>query len=166
MPTPGLDVLPATIDDLDAYEAAFGQREYFAERCTRQKNDRGVLLIARFDGRPVGDVYLSFDKADEMEVREALPGVPLIFHLEVLPAHRRRGYGTALMTRAERVARDLGHRRVALGVQVANIAARRLYDTLAYREWNRPPIALDHRTGERLPDHEVYTILTKDLPLI
>ena len=71
--------------------------------------------------------------ADEPEVRERLPGVPLMFWLRVDEPFRRQGIGTALIREAESVLRRRGHRRVLIGVDQANLPARRLYLSLGYR---------------------------------
>jgi GNAT superfamily N-acetyltransferase len=86
-----------------------GQRHFFTERLARQQRGSGVLLLAWLDGRPVGDVFLATEPADEPEVRRHLPGVPRLIHLEVLGSYQRRGIGTALIRAGEDTARWLGH---------------------------------------------------------
>jgi ribosomal protein S18 acetylase RimI-like enzyme len=55
-----------------------------------------------------------------------------IFLLYVLPAHRRKGIGSALMHHAEEWARGRGDRQVGLQVFVANQPAISLYQKLGY----------------------------------
>lgn len=43
-----------------------------------------------------------------------------------------RGYGTALLKRAEQLARASDYRLIALDVLVSNLSARRLYESLGY----------------------------------
>jgi ribosomal protein S18 acetylase RimI-like enzyme len=130
-----MEIRRASDGDLSALVAVLGQRHFFADCLARQRGGHGVLLVAWFDGRPVGDVLLSWEPADEPEVRRRLPGVPQLGHLEVLGPFRRRGIGTALIRAGEDTARRLGHERLVLGVGVDNAAARRLYERLGYVDW-------------------------------
>jgi ribosomal protein S18 acetylase RimI-like enzyme len=59
----------------------------------------------------------------------------MLDHLEVLGQFQRRGIGTMLIGAGEETARQLGHRRLALGVAVDNPGARRLYERLGYADW-------------------------------
>ena len=70
--------------------------------------------------------------AKELEVRQHLPGVPRLDHLEVLGPFQGRGIGTALIRAGEDTARQLGHEQIALGVGLDNRDARRLYERLGY----------------------------------
>jgi GNAT superfamily N-acetyltransferase len=130
-----MEVRPASGADLGALVAALGQRPFFADCLARQGSGRGVLLVAWVGGRPVGDVFLTWEPADEPEVRRWLPGVPRLVHLEVLGPLQRRGIGTTLIRAGEDAARRLGHQRLALGVEVCNHDARRLYERLGYADW-------------------------------
>ena len=95
----------------------------------------GVLLVAWLDGRPVGDGFLSWEPAEDPEVRRRLPGVPELGHLEVVGPLWGRGIGTALIRAAEATARRFGHDRLLLAVGVDNPDARRLYERLGYADW-------------------------------
>lgn len=130
-----MEIRRAADADLGALVAALGQRHFFADRLARQQGGAGVLLVAWLEGRPVGDVVLTWEPADEPEVRRWLRGVPRLVHLEVLGPLRRRGIGTALIRAGEDLARWLGHEQLALGVGVDNPDARRLYERLGYADW-------------------------------
>lgn len=57
------------------------------------------------------------------------------YDLAVAETHRRRGYGTEMALAAERYLRTAkGIEAIVLGVHEANTAARRLYESLGYRE--------------------------------
>jgi probable F420-dependent oxidoreductase len=105
---------------------------------------------------PIGAVFVSWDVADEPEVRRHLAGVPTIFHLHVAPAHRHRGVGRALLRRAEQRLRERGHSRVLLGVDRSNQVARDLYLWLGYRHPETPEL-------RGLGEGEPYDILVADL---
>ncbi|SDR28942.1 Predicted N-acetyltransferase YhbS [Thermostaphylospora chromogena] len=149
-----LTIRPAIDADLTALVRSFGQVGFFSDRLRRQRQGRGMLLIALRGAIPVGNVYVWWEPAEEPELRERLPGVPLLTHLEVHPHHRNRGIGTALIREAEDVLRRRGHRRVALGVDVRNVDAQRLYTRLDYTEWPYPPV--------RVPE-ETFQIFVKSL---
>jgi GNAT superfamily N-acetyltransferase len=101
------EIRPGSDGDLAALVAVLGQRHVFAERLARQRRGGGVLPVAWLDGRPVGDVFLECEPAEEPELRWRLPGVPRLDHLEVLGPLQRRGIGTALI----RVGGDTARRR-------------------------------------------------------
>ncbi len=130
-----MEVRRASDGNLDALVAVLGERHYFTDCLAKQRDGHGVLLVAWPDGQPVGDVFLSWEPADEPEVRRRLPGVPQLGHLEVLGPFQRRGIGPALNRAGEDTARRLGHERLALGVGVDNADARRLYERLGYVDW-------------------------------
>ena|SRR5215218_7401215 len=120
--TAQVEIRSGSVADLDALSAALGQRDYFTDHLARQDDGRGVLLVAWLDGRPVGDGFLSWEPAEDPEVRRRLPGVPELGHLEVVGPLWGRGIGTALIRAAEATARRFGHNRLLLGVGVDNPA--------------------------------------------
>lgn len=70
----------------------------------------------------------------------------------ILPKHRGRGLGTQLMRHAEQKARELGLAKLSLIVFEDN-PARRLYETLGYRETHREAVVehpLIHHGGYAL----------------
>lgn len=154
-------------DDLDALILALGQWRYFSDSLARQRAGLGTLLVAWLDMVPVGSVYLRTEPADEPELREHLPGVPLLNHLEVCEERRNRGTGTRLLAEAERLLRVRGHRRVALAVEVNNIDALRLYLRLGYRDWGHSRIVctcdLPPAGGGAFRDTETCHVLVKRL---
>jgi GNAT superfamily N-acetyltransferase len=113
---------------------------YFTDRIGRMRHNLGELLVAWLNDIPVGDVYLWCEELEEPELREAYPGVPLLNHLEVAPAHQGKGIGTALVHAAEDAARARGYDRVVLGVGSDNPSAKRLYERLGYVDWGKGPI--------------------------
>jgi GNAT superfamily N-acetyltransferase len=132
-------VRPAAEAELPALVENLEQRLYFIDRLARQRLGRGALLVAWLDGAPVGDVYLRLEGPDEDDLDD-LRDVPLLTHLEVLPAHRKRGIGSLLMARAEAIAWRQGYDRVALGVTEDNTDAIRLYLRRGYTLWRPDPI--------------------------
>jgi GNAT superfamily N-acetyltransferase len=131
--------------DLTALVREFGHGALFYDRFRRHhaQAKRGHLLVAWQAGRPVGVVYLWLEKAEEPEIREHLPGVPLLMNLEVRDDQRGRGYGTELIKAAEGWLEEwLPHNRakvnrVALGVGIDNLTAEKLYLHLGYEPWPR-----------------------------
>src|SRR3954465_14904905 len=109
-----LEVRPARLADLEALVGALGQQQFFVDRLARQNSGRGILLTGWKDGHPQGDVYLRLEPAEEPEIRQWLPGVPFLTHLEVVPRYQNRGIGTRLIAAAERHLHPLGNDQVAL----------------------------------------------------
>ncbi|HEX8627919.1 MAG TPA: GNAT family N-acetyltransferase [Catenuloplanes sp.] len=145
--------------DLPELVRSLGQEHYFTDRVAAQRDGRGVLVAAFLGHVAVGDVYVRLEAADEEEVRRRLPGVPLLQHVEVHRAHRRRGIATRLIQYAEQVVREHGRDRVALGVDPENIVAVRLYRKLEFRDWGHGEVLTtreEHRpdgTRHPLPEH-------------
>ncbi len=83
-----------------------------------------------------GDVYLGHVRLlwhpDYLHFREA--GIPEISDLNVLPAHRRRGIGTALIEHCERCAAETAATMIGIGVGLypGYNNAQRLYTRLGY----------------------------------
>jgi GNAT superfamily N-acetyltransferase len=153
--------------ELPALVVALGQRPFFADRLARQHEQRGVLLVAWLGDRPVGDVYLLREPADVPKVRRYLPGVPQLEHLEVVGPLQRRGIGTALIHAGEDTARRLGDEQIALGVGLANVDARRLYERLGYVDWRYGTIVATwqerDRDGPPVTVSETCDVLVKRL---
>jgi GNAT superfamily N-acetyltransferase len=150
--------------DLDVLVRELGQRRFFVDRVSRQERRLGVLLTAWRGAAPIGVLYLWLEEAEEDELREHLPGTPILNHLEIHPAHRGGGTGTELIAAAERRLRMLGYRRVALAVEVRNGRATRLYERLGYEEWPHPTVkcySLGDGTGQR--NVEICRIMVKAL---
>ncbi|WP_326833922.1 GNAT family N-acetyltransferase [Amycolatopsis rhabdoformis] len=153
--------------DVAKLTAALGGGEYFANRLARQAEGLGVLLTAWWAGQPVGDLYLWLEAAEEREIRIRLPGVPLLMHLEVLPAVRNRGVGGALVRAAEERLTERGHRRGALAVRTDNTDAARLYRRLGYRDWGHGTVVCYAENvqpdGRTVSEAEVCHVFVKNL---
>jgi GNAT superfamily N-acetyltransferase len=154
-------IAPATTADLPALTAALGQPEFFGERLRGGPDE--VVLVAWRDGVPVGDVVLRLSGADHPFIRERMPGRPMIYHLEVAPAHQRQGVGTALLDAAEAQARTRGHGLVQLLVETDNPEAERLYRRRGYDDWGNGPV--EHECDQLTKTcHVLVKIVTEGVP--
>ncbi|MEV5717825.1 GNAT family N-acetyltransferase [Amycolatopsis mediterranei] len=160
-------VRPAVSADLESFAELLGDRAFFVDRFERQRNDHGVLFLGWLGPLPAGAVYLWLKEAEEEPIREHLPGIPLITHLEVHRDLRRKGVGTALVQAAERRLLATGHYRVALAVRTDNHDAARLYKDLGYRDWGHDKVVCEARKtlpdGTVLLEEEVCYVLVRDL---
>ena len=95
--------------------------------------EEGQVLVAVVGGQPVGTVTVSWAAADEPEVRELFPGVPIMYRLRVDEPYRNVGIGTRLIRMAEHLLRQHGHKQVLIGADRDNVLARKLYLSLGYR---------------------------------
>lgn len=105
-------------------------------------------LIAELAGMPVG-ALIGYPLGQEAaSVPDGLPAMLVPLHglmnlvpdtwyvhaLAAYPDHRGRGYGTALLAQADRLAASAGKLGVSLIVIDTNTNARRLYERSGYRE--------------------------------
>jgi ribosomal protein S18 acetylase RimI-like enzyme len=68
------------------------------------------------------------------ELEDLVPGTWYVNVLAAYPEHRSKGYGTALLGVAERLARASLRRGMSIIVADTNTGARRLYERCGYRE--------------------------------
>jgi predicted N-acetyltransferase YhbS len=83
----------------------------------------GGAIVALTDGMAVGAVR--YEQRDD--------GSLYVGRLSVLPSHRHRGIGRALMSTVEERARHLGLTRITLGVRLQLPQNRAFYESLGYR---------------------------------
>lgn len=86
------------------------------------------LVLEAPDGAVLGTLWVG---------ERALRGfgrVPYVWDVEVAPEHRRQGHGRALMLLAEQAALAAGAGLLGLHVVEGNTPARRLYESLGYRD--------------------------------
>ncbi|MFE5675653.1 GNAT family N-acetyltransferase [Streptomyces erythrochromogenes] len=86
------------------------------------------LLLETPAGETLGTVWIG--ECD-------LPGlgtVPYVYDVKVAPEHRGQGHGRTLMLLAERTVLAAGGNRLGLHVVEGNTPARRLYESLGYRD--------------------------------
>jgi GNAT superfamily N-acetyltransferase len=129
----GLRIAPRVPGDVDRLGRTFGPsaRDYYLERSRRG----GVLLVARIGELAVGAVFVSTEPAPESAIIRHLGKVPMLHKLMVDAALRRKGVGTRLILAAEAELRRGRMWRLAVGVDVDNPGAARLYRRLGYQEW-------------------------------
>ena len=158
----------ASVETLPELIRVMGDAELFTERLARQEEGRGKLFIAWRDEAPVGVVYLWLEQAEEQDLRDGLPDVPLLVHFKVDPDHRNQGIGTKLVDAAEREAGKQGRPRVALSVDASNRDAIRLYERLCYKLWRKEPLVTRsvtyHSDGTSKSEVEYGLVFVKDLP--
>jgi ribosomal protein S18 acetylase RimI-like enzyme len=94
------------------------------------------------------------------ELESMAPGTWYVNVLAAYPEHRGKGYGTALLGVAERLARAAGRRGMSIIVADTNTGARRLYERCGYREVARRAMVKD---GWQHPGTD-YVLLIKPFP--
>ncbi len=136
-------------DDYDALlEACYPHKSanafwhHFEQLIEWQEDDRAALLVAERNRRIVGSGELIL-----------YPHSTEVANLFVIPQHRRRGVGTALMIVLLRIARHLGETAVELGVTDDNQEAVPLYLRLGFVEERKV----------KMPGGETAVILRKTL---
>ena len=136
MEAAGLTLRDATPSDAEAVyqvtKAAYAEYRGFLDppsgvaKETREAVERslgeGGAVLASIDGIAVGAVR--YEPRDQSLY---------VGRLAVLPSHRRRGIGRALMATAEERAQRMGLSRIILGVRVQVPQNRAFYESLGYR---------------------------------
>jgi GNAT superfamily N-acetyltransferase len=155
------------VDDLSALAADVSQLSLLNDRLKRRDQDKGELFVASHRTGLAGHIYVWLEEAEEPELRDALPKVPLLMNLWVRQECRRHGVGTELITEAERWLGKRGYRQVALGVDPSNVDAVRLYLSLNYDPWPYRDIQTYGETflptGEKIRYPEYCSVLLKEL---
>jgi ribosomal protein S18 acetylase RimI-like enzyme len=123
----------ATQDDLPKLEW-YGQYTHFRRLFSRtfedQQQGRRLMLVADFNGFPVGQVFVQLGDAGLPTPSRQWYGY--LYSLRVLELFRGCGLGTRLIIEAEGRLRELEYRRVIIAVAKTNTGARRLYERLGY----------------------------------
>ncbi|KJY16098.1 MULTISPECIES: GNAT family N-acetyltransferase [unclassified Streptomyces] len=86
------------------------------------------LLLESTAGETLGTVWTG-----QCEL-PGLGAVPYVYDVKVAPEHRGQGHGRTLMLLAERTVLAAGGHRLGLHVVEGNTPARRLYESLGYRD--------------------------------
>jgi GNAT superfamily N-acetyltransferase len=163
-----VQIRAARREDLALLPDALGDEhhDYFRDQFRLQDEELARILFAFTDGDRglVGGVVASWAGTGEWQIKQHLPGVPIIAHLHVARLRRGRGYGRQLLMAAERVLRERGHERVLIGVNSDNHAARALYLHLGYEPARHPDLhSIDPLDGTNKFD--VYLArLDRELP--
>ena len=124
-----LEIRTATDGDLESLVNALGPEAGTAQLSTRfEENRTGIrtMLVAVQYGRAVGTISIGGGQFQ----RE---GTLRLFALNVGPAFRRQGVGTALVKAVEAIAAERGLAEVNLEVTIDNEDSIRLYRKLGYR---------------------------------
>lgn len=135
-------------------ETAWDLGQQRARRETGGFSYRNTVLVdvdgevrAALIGYPLSEVPepVNYDELPPMfaplqELEDEVPGTWYVNVLAAFPEHRGKGYGGALLTLAESLARDAGCRGMSLIVSDANAGARRLYERVGYVERGTRPM--------------------------
>lgn len=118
------------------YRSTYGEREWFDDYLERIGDAQSIakhalVLVATEDGKVVGTVCVELERTYRGRVRdESEPGH--IRLLSVLPSHRRRGIGEALVREALYRIRSSGRIAASLNVSVVT-GAIGLYERIGFQ---------------------------------
>lgn len=94
-----------------------------------------------------------------LELEALAPGTWYLNVLATYDAFRGRGCGSALLSKAEEIARATGHRQISLIAADTHPAARRLYAAQGYQEQARRPVV----KGDWQVEAREWILMVKDL---
>ncbi|WP_229715329.1 GNAT family N-acetyltransferase [Mangrovihabitans endophyticus] len=158
-----LDRLSATLDRDD--------HAYYLDCMAYQDTDSGEVVVAVVGDEPVGALFARWSDADEPEVIEHLPKVPMLYRVVVRADVRGRKVGTTMVLATMDRLRERGYDRVALGVDQSNAGARRLYERLGFVVSDAPGLrglrtALrPHENGVRTAPYDIL-VARLDAPFV
>ena len=118
-------MLPAGTEMADSY------LKLLLDRCSGKS---GRVFVAQGDQAVVGFVGV-IAKVKPTEPDEEATPYTYISDLVVLPSHRRRGIGRALLRQAEAYARDQGMTLLRINVLAKNQVAARLYRAFGFADY-------------------------------
>ncbi len=95
---------------------------------------RGQIFVAEVDAEVVGFVCVCLEHKEDMYF-STLTDYGYVSDLAVLSAHRGRGYGTALLRKAEEFARQRGMTTLKIQVLVRNQQATSVYQHAGFRPY-------------------------------
>jgi ribosomal protein S18 acetylase RimI-like enzyme len=121
-------------DDLNALTVSFTSELGRTQESDHADQAAGQLSfhVAWAGELPLGHVLIRWRGPRSPEVTRHYPGCAEVYRLSVLEPYRRRGIGSQLMAACEREARAERRAMIGLGVEHANLPARRLYEKLGY----------------------------------
>lgn len=136
-----LTIRCASPDEINRLQAVFSPNDFAMHHHARyavQAAGKGVYLIAWHEDEPVGHFLLRWE-GPESDASGCYPyPTPYLEAGHTRIGYRRRGVATQLIAAAESIARERGDRAIGLAVgQSDNPEARRLYETLGYRDWGQ-----------------------------
>lgn len=156
----------ATDADLPALEVAFPRPNgRHRQRLRAQSQQRAVYLVVLEADKLVGSVLVRWPAMRDTWTH-AVAHMPRISDLHVVAERRGQGIGTALLERAEQLAREQAEKGISLSVALDN-PARRLYERRGYRDVGLPVYPLRwvkvhaDRSEEQIVEDVI--ILVKDL---
>jgi ribosomal protein S18 acetylase RimI-like enzyme len=121
-----VESMAETLPPEAAREQARKGREQFLPQGLATERHR-LLVAENAAGQVVGSVWVGFE-----EPRTRSTETAWLYDIRVDPAHRRSGYGTAILAAVEQLVRNAGARRLGLNVFGANAAAIALYEASGY----------------------------------
>ena len=138
-----LDLVPLVArwhwDEWGSDYAGSSLEEWTAQLATKTRTDGlPCSWVAFVDGEPVGSVALELDGVEPRpELKPDLGG------LYVLPQHRSRGIGSALVTACEATARQCGVEALYLYTERAETLYARLgWETFERMQFKKQPVAI------------------------
>lgn len=109
--------------------------EWYIEALQRRcEEEQGALLVAERDGELIGYATIFARVEQTAEIDEIPYSFGEISHMAVKPVARGAGAGKLLMDECERRARRAGRRWLRINVLANNVAARRIYEHMGFRD--------------------------------
>ena len=127
--------------DLAVWEAVPPSEGFSQARFDRSERGDSVFLLGWLDGAPVAQAEVLLTGCAAPEVREALGIVTEIKGVEVLPSHRRRGIGSAVIAHACALIAQRGLPQAGLGVAADEPDLATLYRRLGFTDAAVPYVA-------------------------
>lgn len=154
-------ITQATPEDFSEFIKTFPQSEQGVkelENATQENGSARYLLARRPNGNLAGKLYLNFSGVNYQSIKEKISMCPDLENIEVLPNLRGQGIGRKLILEAEKICKEKGYTQVGLGVAIDNPEARKLYESLGYRDtgFGEFDISFMWRPGPNEAEREIH----------
>jgi ribosomal protein S18 acetylase RimI-like enzyme len=125
-----VDELPAELSEVELRYLGRVKKEFARRQQALIKRGGNEFYVAEVGGNPGIAGYVWFGVSERM-----FSGVKVgwIYDILVLPTHRGKGVGEALLKHALRVGRERKFREIGLMVNAKNAVARSLYEKLGFQ---------------------------------
>lgn len=165
-----LVIKPAAREELDVLNDRLKSYipHFHEKKIDWQDKGEASWLIAWMGEEPVGHILIKWNGVPDSFVKSNIEEqYPFVQNLAVKITHQRKGIGTQLVNMAEQMIKDRKHTKVGMAVSSENDSARKLYEKLGYKDWQKGTYKTNWKSfdqnNKEIEESETCTYLVKEL---